>query len=48
MARFTGKTVLVTGVGRGLGEAIAEDFAKEGANLVMVDIDETDHARRHR
>jgi len=40
MARFTGKTVLVTGAGRGLGETIAEEFAKEGANLVVVDIDE--------
>ena len=40
MARFTGKTVLVTGAGRGLGETIAEEFAKEGANVVVVDIDE--------
>lgn len=40
MSRFSGKTVLVTGAGRGLGESIAEEFAKEGANLVVVDIDE--------
>ncbi len=40
MARFSGKTALVTGAGRGLGETIAEEFAKEGANLVVVDIDE--------
>ena len=40
VTRFSGKTVLVTGAGRGLGEAIAEEFANEGANLVVVDIDE--------
>ena len=40
MTRFDGRTVLVTGAGRGLGCTIAEEFAKEGANLVLVDVNE--------
>ena len=40
MKKFEGKTVLVTGAGRGLGYTIAEEFAKEGANLVLVDLNE--------
>ena len=31
-----GKTVVVTGATNGLGEAIAEDLAKQGATLVIV------------
>ena len=33
--RFKGKTVLVTGSSRGLGKTIIEQFAKEGANIVV-------------
>lgn len=40
MKKFEGKTVLVTGAGRGLGCTLAEEFAKEGANLVLVDVNE--------
>lgn len=32
---FAGKTVIVTGAGRGIGRAIAQAFADAGANVVM-------------
>ncbi len=36
--RFEGKTVIVTGAGRGIGEAYALGFARERANVVVVDV----------
>lgn len=36
--RFQGKTVLITGATMGIGRATAINFAKYGANLVLLDI----------
>lgn len=38
MSNFEGKTALVTGGGSGLGEAISKDLARNGVNVVVVDI----------
>lgn len=39
MAKLTGKTALITGAAAGLGEGIAEVYAKYGAELCLVDLD---------
>lgn len=39
-SRLTGRTVIVTGGGSGIGLGISQGLAKEGANLVIADLDE--------
>ena len=38
--RFEGKTVIVTGAGRGIGFEIAQEFVREGASVVLAEIDD--------
>ncbi len=38
-ARIDGKVAIVTGAGRGIGRAIADRFAHEGASVLVADID---------
>jgi 2-keto-3-deoxy-L-fuconate dehydrogenase len=45
--RMVGKTALVTAAAAGIGRAIAFSFAREGANVVAVDIDAAGLAALH-
>jgi NAD(P)-dependent dehydrogenase (short-subunit alcohol dehydrogenase family) len=38
--RLEGKAALVTGAGSGIGRAIAREFAREGAKLLLAELDE--------
>ena len=40
MKRFDGKVAIVTGAARGIGEAYARALAREGARVVVADLDE--------
>ena len=43
-----GKTILVTGAARGLGQKMAELIANQGANLALVDVDHEELTGRRR
>lgn len=45
VARFDGKVVLITGGASGIGEAAVRRFAREGARVILVDVNE-DAGRR--
>jgi 3-oxoacyl-[acyl-carrier protein] reductase len=45
MKLLEGKTALITGASRGIGKAIAEKFAAEGANLILTDLFYDDNAQ---
>src|ERR687887_2074489 len=34
--KFSGKTIVITGSGTGIGQAIAKKFAENGANIVIM------------
>lgn len=38
MGKLTGKTALITGASRGIGEGIVKIFAKHGARLILLDV----------
>src|SRR5262245_51265519 len=40
MFDLSGKTAVVTGSGSGIGEAIARLFARQGARVALLDVDE--------
>ncbi len=42
MRRIKDKVVLITGAASGIGQALAIQFAREGANLVITDINKYD------
>jgi NAD(P)-dependent dehydrogenase (short-subunit alcohol dehydrogenase family) len=45
LGRLRGKAAVVTGAAKGIGKATTELFAREGAHLVVTDVDETGLSR---
>jgi NAD(P)-dependent dehydrogenase (short-subunit alcohol dehydrogenase family) len=46
--RFSGKRIVITGAGRGLGFAFAERLGREGASVIIAEIDRTIGAEAER
>lgn len=46
MKKLTGKTALVTGADSGIGQATAIEFAKEGANVIIIYHANREHAEK--
>ena len=42
---FEGRTIIVTGAARGIGEALGRHFAEAGGDVVMVDVDQQELER---
>jgi NADP-dependent 3-hydroxy acid dehydrogenase YdfG len=40
MSKWNNKQILITGAGSGIGQALARLFAKEGAKLILTDVNE--------
>lgn len=45
--RFKNKNVVVTGAANGLGQSIAKKFASEGANLILLDINDCNETLKY-
>ena len=47
MSEFNDKVVVITGGAQGIGRCIADDFMQQGAQVVVIDIQEIKDATFH-